>query len=301
MIDICLAGTGGMMPLKNRWLTTCYAEVQGVSILVDCGEGTQIALAQADINVNRINTLLITHFHADHISGLPGILLSMANFQKTTPLNIFTPPGGKEIVSKLTCICQTLPFKYYVDELPPDRFFTFESSGFEIVSAPMQHTVKCLGYRFTLNRKPVFNPEKAKELEIPLQYWKILHKGENVEYNGKTYTTEMVTDGERKPIVFTYATDTRPNDNLVELAENADLFICEGMYGDEENVRELRKKGHMNFNDAAKIAYKANVNELWLTHFSPALTNPFYFKNSVRQIFKNTKIPKDGFKKVINN
>lgn len=288
-----------MMPLRNRWLTTCYSEVQGNGILIDCGEGTQIALAEADVNTNRINTLLITHFHADHISGFPGLMLSLANFQKTSPLYIFTPPSGKEIIQKLSCICSVLPFKIYVDELPPDRFFTFNSPAipdFEIISAPMNHTTKCLAYRLTLNRKPIFNPEKAKELNIPVQYWKILHRGEIVEFDGNIYTTEMVTDGERKSLAYTYATDTRPNDNLVQLAENADLFICEGMYGDEENVADLRKKGHMNFIDAAHIAKKANVKELWLTHYSPALPNPYAYKDSVRKFFYNTKIPKDGFK-----
>jgi ribonuclease Z len=299
MIDICLAGTGGMMPLKNRWLTTCYSEVQGNGILIDCGEGTQIALAHADINTNRISTLLITHFHADHISGYPGLMLSLKNSQKMSPLQIFSPPGGKEIIGKLSCICDDLPFKVYIDELPPDRFFTFESPtspNFQITSAPMQHTKKCLGYRLTLNRKPVFNPEKAKELNIPLQYWKLLHRGEDVEVDGKIYTTEMVTDGERKPLTYTYATDTRPNENLIQLAEDADLFICEGMYGDDENVEELRKKGHSNFIDAALAAKRANVKELWLTHYSPALPNPYFYKENVRKIFPNTKIPKDGFK-----
>ncbi|MDR0918141.1 MAG: ribonuclease Z [Oscillospiraceae bacterium] len=302
MIDICLAGTGGMMPLKNRWLTTCYSEVQGNGILIDCGEGTQIALAQADINTNRINTLLITHFHADHISGFPGLMLSLKNFQKTSPLYVFCPPGGKEIIKNLSCICDDLPFKIFIDELPPDRFFSFESPGqkdFVIISAPMRHTKKCLAYRLTLNRKPVFNPEKAKELNIPLQYWKVLHRGEDVEFDGKIFTTDMVTDGERNPLTYTYATDTRPNDNLIELAEKSDLFICEGMYGDDENVEDLRKKGHSNFIDAAMAAKKADVKELWLTHFSPAMPNPYVYKDSIRKIFQNTKIPKDGFKKTL--
>lgn len=300
MVDICLAGTGGMMPLKNRWLTSLFLEYNGKAILIDCGEGTQIALADADCKLSKLDVLLITHFHADHISGLPGLLLSLGNFSKTTPLKIYTPENGKKIIENLCCICPCLPYPLEIYELSTKVSETFTVEGFdmlEIKSMPLRHKVDCLGYSFVFRKKPVFNPQKAKALEIPVQLWSKLHSGETVEINGVSFTPDMVVDGQRKPIKITYCTDTLFFDKLIEFASDSDLLISEGMYGDDENAEDMRKKCHMLFSHSANLALKSNSKELWLTHYSPALKNPAEYKNSVRKIFSNTVISKDGIKK----
>ncbi|MBE6853289.1 MAG: ribonuclease Z [Ruminococcus sp.] len=300
MVDICLAGTGGMMPLNSRWLTCCYMEYNGKAILIDCGEGTQIALVDAECKLSKLETLIITHFHADHISGLPGLLLSLGNYSKTTPLKIYGPKGITSIVNNLCCICGKLPYEIQITELPTNtisRFQLFEIDEMITVSAfPLRHTVPCLGYSFVFSRKPVFNPEKASSLGIPKQFWSRLHKGETVEIDGKTYTTDMVTDGERKPVKVTYATDTRPVDTIADEGFRSDLLICEGMYGDDENTQSMKEKGHMLFSDALRIASDAEAERLWLTHYSPAMTNPSVYEKDVKKKFPGAVISSDGQK-----
>ncbi len=299
MVDVCLPGTGGMLPLVRRYLTCCWVEVMGKAILIDCGEGTQMALSEAECHVSRMECLLITHFHADHISGLPGLMLTLGNQGKTTPLVIAGPAGIGRVVSSLLIIAQKLPFEILIKELDQKSSEKFEIAGLEINTLPLKHKVPCLGYSVTYHRKPVFNPQKAAALNIPVTYYKNLHAGETVEIDGNIYTPDMVLDGERKPIKVTYCTDTRPFDDMADFAAGSNLFICEGMYCDDEMREKMNEKHHMLFSDAANIAKKANVPELWLTHYSPALTHPAEYKDDVCKIFANTVISCDGIKKTI--
>lgn len=301
MLDVCLLGTGGMMPLKNRWLTSCYMEYNGKAILIDCGEGTQIALAESECKMSRIDLLLITHFHADHISGISGFLLSLGNCSRTEPLTIYAPVGAKKIIESLTCICGALPFKLDIHELSVNSSTKFIAntidSMLEITAMPVRHRVNCLGYSFSFKRKPVFNPDKAKELNVPVKLWSVLHKGENVILeDGSTITTDMVTDGNRKTIKVTYVTDTLPFDDIADLAFRSDLFICEGMYGDESQKDSLNEKHHMLMQDACYLAKLAEVDRLWLTHYSPAMKNPSEYTKALLKIFSNTTVSKDGQK-----
>ena len=301
MIDVCLAGTGGMMPLKNRWLTCFFMEYNGKGMLIDCGEGTQIALADADCKLSKLDVLFITHFHADHISGLPGLLLSLGNFSKTTPLKIYLPQGGTEIVKNLCCICPCLPYSLEITELSTrhtEKFSVPELDMLEVTSMPLRHKVECLGYSFRFSKKPVFNPVKAKELNIPVKKWSILHGGKSVETDdGRIITPDMVIDGKRDPVKITYCTDTIFFKDMIDFAENSDLLVSEGMYGDDENADDMRKKGHMLFSHSAELAVKSGSRELWLTHYSPALKNPSIYSSFVKKIFPNTVISKDGIKK----
>lgn len=299
MVDVCLPGTGGMLPLVRRYLTCCWIEVMGKAVLIDCGEGTQVALSSADCKVNRMECLLITHFHADHISGLPGLMLTLGNQGKTTPLVIAGPRGVGHIVSSLLVIAQKLPFEIIIKELSFKEGEKFNIAGLDIETLPLRHRIPCLGYSVTYRRKPVFNPEKAAALNIPVTYYKTLHRGENVEIDGKIYTPDMVLDGEREPFKVTYCTDTSPFEEMSDFARGSDLFICEGMYCDEEMRDKMDEKHHMLFSDAAKIAKAADVPELWLTHYSPALVKPSDYTDKVREIFLNTVVSFDGMKKTI--
>jgi ribonuclease Z len=309
MLDVILAGTGGMMPLPKRFLTTLFVELEGRAILIDCGEGTQVALKRCDCKLSRIKMLLITHFHADHISGLPGLLLSLGNAGKTDSLIIAGPRGLRRIVESLTVICPGLPFALDIREIDTKEPSSFEwiddeahshanTPHFMITSLPMRHRIPCLGYFLELKRPPVFNPEKAKNLDIPLKYYRVLHSGESVTLDdGRVITTEMVTDGLRKPVKISYCTDSAPFASIADFAYESDLFICEGMYADEAMREKMEDKHHMLFSDAAKLAKQANVKELWLTHFSPAEINPKAGLPGVRRIFENTVIPTDGYHK----
>ena len=166
----------------------------------------------------------------------------------------------------------------------------------DVKAFPLKHTVPCLGYSFVFSRKPVFNPQKAEELKIPKQMWSILHSGKSIEIDGQEITTEMVTDGIRKPVKVTYATDSRPIYEIADAAFRSDLFICEGMYGDDENDQSMKEKGHMLFSDAIRIAKDAEVERLWLTHYSPAMATPMQYEKEIKKKFPGAVISVDGQK-----
>ena len=296
MLDVCLPGTGGMMPLPERWLSCCWIEYQGKALLIDCGEGTQIALRKAGLKLSRLELLLITHFHADHIAGLPGLLLTLGNNGRQTPLTIIGPHGLKAVVSALTVIA---PLSYQVEliELKCETEGYLEDDDIRIGYLPLAHHIMCLGYRVSLKRKPVFNPQKAAALGIPKTLYKRLHAGEAVRLtDGREIVPEMVLDGERAPLSVCYITDSTPTDAMTPFACGADLLVCEGMYGDDEMRGKMAEKGHMIFTDSARIAKNAGVKKLWLTHYSPALKNPQDFIEKTQAVFPDAALGYDGIK-----
>ncbi len=292
MLNVTMLGTGGMMPLKNRWLTSCIINSEGHSILVDCGEGTQIALKNTDCRLKPIDMICITHFHADHISGLPGFLLSMGNEGREEPVTIIGPKGIEQTVRSICVIAPNLPFEIKFAEAVGKN--DLRCGSIEIVPFEVKHSTECVGYSFILPRRGKFNVEKAKMNDVPMKIWNSLQKYGEVEFEGKLYTYDMVSDGERHGIKVTYCTDTRPTGNIVKYAEHSDLFICEGLYYEPEKLDRAKKTGHMLYSEAAKLALKSGVKEMWLTHYSPAVTEPEAGIEQAKDIFPNTKCGYDG-------
>lgn len=293
MLDVCLLGTGGMMPLPYRWLTSMMARYNGKSILIDCGEGTQIAMKEKGWSPKPIDIICFTHYHADHISGLPGMLLTMGNAERTEPLLLIGPKGLTKVVNALRVIAPELPFEIICQEIT-DITQTFSFDGFEIQCFRVNHNVICYGYNIVVHRAGKFDPVKAESLGLEKRYWGKLQKGEVVELDGKTYTPDMVMGEARKGLKVTYCTDSRPTESIVNHAVNADLFICEGMYGEPEKKAKAREYKHMTFYEAAEMAKKAQVAQMWLTHYSPSLIRPEEFMKDVKAIFSNSKAAKDG-------
>ena len=293
MLDVSLLGTGGMMPLPYRWLTALMLRYNGKSILFDCGEGTQIALREIGWSPKPIDIICFTHFHADHISGLPGMLLTMGNAERTEPLLLIGPKGLTRTVNALRTIAPELPFEVECVEIAEnEQEFSFD--GFRIKAFKVNHSVLCYGYSMMVDRGGRFDKDRAVEQQIPLKLWGRLQKGETVEQDGVIYTPDMVLGAPRKGLKVTYCTDTRPTEAIVANAVDSDLLILEGMYGEPDKLVKAKENKHMTMYEAARIARDANVPELWLTHYSPSLTRPEQFMADVRKIFANTVATKDG-------
>ncbi|MBQ7925383.1 MAG: ribonuclease Z [Lachnospiraceae bacterium] len=293
MIDVCLLGTGGMMPLPYRWLTSLMLRYNGKSILIDCGEGTQVALKEKGWSPKPIDIICFTHYHADHISGLPGMLLTMGNAERTEPLLLIGPKGLARVVNSLRVIAPELPFPIeYLEITEPFQSISFD--GFRIEAFKVNHNVVCYGYSMVVDRVGKFDRTRAEAAGIPMKLWSRLQKGETIAEGACTYTPDMVLGEARKGLKVTYCTDSRPTQSLVDNAVGSDLLICEGMYGEPEKLAKAKENKHMTMYEAARVAEKAGVPQLWLTHYSPSLIHPEEYMREVKKIFNNTVAAKDG-------
>ena len=294
MSDVCLLGTGGMMPLPYRWLTALLTRYNGSSLLIDCGEGTQVAMKEAGMSAKPIDIMCFTHYHADHISGLPGMLLTMGNAERTEPVTMIGPKGLERVVNALRTIAPELPFPLQFIELTEPRE-QLNIGPYVIDAYRVNHNVVCYGYSISIPRKGRFDVERAKSQEIPQKFWSRLQKGETIEDGERTLTPEMVLGPDRRGIKVTYCTDTRPLPVIAEYARDADLFVCEGMYGEPEKEAKAREYKHMTFYEAANLAKEAQPREMWLTHYSPSLIRPEEYMDRVREIFPRAKAARDGW------
>ena len=299
MLDVCLLGTGGMMPLPKRWLTSLLTRYNGSCLLIDCGEGTQISMKENGWSFKPIDIICFTHFHADHISGLPGILLAMANADRTEPLTLIGPKGLRRVIGGLRVIAPELPFEIEMIEITePEQ--VFELRGYRITAFRVQHNMICYGYSVEILRAGKFDAVRAKAANIPLKFWNPLQKGETIEADGIVYTPDMVLGPPRRGLKVTYCTDTRPVKQIAEHGEGADLMILEGMYGEPEKEQKAREHKHMTMYEAAALAATAEPGELWLTHFSPSMVHPEWYIKEVQKIFPRAELGKDGKTEELN-
>lgn len=313
MLNITLLGSGGGMPIPDRHLSSTVLNYKGRQILIDCGEGTQVAIRKNHSGFKSIDIICITHFHGDHIFGLPGLLSTIGNSGRREPITIIGPTGLKKIMDGFLSLVLYLPYDIKLVEMLEDKLSLKISSGIlqierndsnrqaDIILSTLEldHSSVCLGYSFYLARNPKFHPEKAIKLNIPKEYWSKLQNGEEVLYNDKVYKPNMVLGKERKGIKLSYITDTRPISEIIGFIDESDLFICEGTYGNNEDIEKAEKNKHMTFREAAKLAYKGNVKELLLTHFSTAMNNPELYIENATNIFKTTIIGDDGYKEIL--
>lgn len=311
MIDIALLGTGGGMPMPNRYLSASLINYRGRKILIDCGEGTQVSMRLLGWGFKSIDVICITHGHGDHIVGLPGLLATIGNSGRTEAVTIVGPKGIEEIVKGLRVIAKYLPYEVNIIESPKvinlkvnkDNMAVSEDgevSDVIINTLEVDHSAECLAYSFLIKRQAKFDIEKAKENNVPKNLWSLLQKGEKLEVDGRGYTPDMVLGENRKGIKLSYVTDTRPIDSIKGFIKESDLFICEGTYGADEDIEKAIKNKHMTFKEAATLARDGEVKELLLTHFSPAMIEPESFIDNARTIFSNSTVGFDRLVKELN-
>ena len=288
MIDVCLLGTGGMMPLPDRYLTSLYVRCEGRCLLIDCGEGTQSAIRSAGRRFKPIDTLLLTHYHADHISGLPGLLLTLGNEDRIEPLDVYGPPGLKRLMSAIKVIVPEVPFDIVCHELEGDE--AFRAGELTVQCFKANHSVPCLGYCLIKSRPGRFDAEKACQNRVPLNLWSRLQQGEECE----GYTPDMVLGEPRRGLKLLYATDTLPLECVEEIGRDADLMVLEGMFGGTDKDARALETRHSTMDQSALIAKRAGAKELWLTHYSPANPHPEEFEDEVKAIFQDAVISTDG-------
>jgi ribonuclease Z len=292
VLDVALPGTGGMMPLPGRWLSCLLVRVRGEMVLFDCGEGTQVALTALGWGFGRLSAIALSHCHADHVSGLPGMLLRLANAERTAPLTVLGPPGICAVHDALRRIAPHLPYAVECVELAPGAEWAIAGGRLHVAAA--EHRVPCLAYRFEVERQRAFLPDRARALGLPVTAWQRLQRGEAVVWGGRTVQPDEVLGPPRRGLAIAYVTDTRPIPEIARLASGADLLVCEGTYGDDADRDKAIERGHMTFREAAELAAQAGVRRLWLTHFSPALAEPTAYLHVAQAVFPAAEVGYDG-------
>jgi len=284
MIDVLLLGTGAMVPLPGRWLSSVLVRYNGSLILFDCGEGTQISWRRYHWGFRRLEAICLSHLHADHVAGLPGLLHTVANAGRTEPVVVYGPVGAGEVVDGLRVIARHLPFEVQVLELHDGDRFALPDGLLGSVRKGW-HRVPVLGYRLDLDRDPAFDRERAIALNVPRVEWSRLQRGESIEIDGRAISPDKVLGAPRRGISFAFLTDTRPIDALRELVRGADFLICEATYGEDEDQPKAELHRHMTVREAATLAREAGVGTLWLTHFGAGMTDPEAYRDAARAVF----------------
>lgn len=293
MIDVLLLGNGAMQPLPGRYLSATLFRVGASLHLIDCGEGTQVAMREYHWGFKAIDAIMLTHFHADHLVGLAGLMHTLAHSGKTEPLHILGPNRTYEVISGLFIIVPILPFEVVIHELE-DGDGVELPSGVRLRAAEGLHRGTVLSYRFDLDRAPAFLPEKATALRVPQRQWGQLQRGNDVEVDGRIITPAEVLSEPRRGASLGIATDTRPVPAVVSLMDDVDLLIAEATYGDDADTDKASERGHMTFREAAGLARDARAGALWLTHFGVGLLNPADFAKNATDVFPNTTVGYSG-------
>ena len=294
-MEIIFLGTSSAVHSYTRNHPAIILKAFGETMLFDCGEGTQRQLIFAKVSPMKISKIFLSHYHGDHILGLPGLLQSMNFRGREKKLTIYGPKGLYELKDSL--------FKLGYSKIEfPIEFIEIGSQTIEsdedyiIKSQHVNHNVPCLAYSVEELKKPRFNREKAIELGVPVgPDFGRLHNGEEVEIDGKIIKPEQVLGPPRKGNKITYSGDTTPCSEMVDFAKDSTILIHESTYMSEDADKAV-ENFHSTSADAAKIAKDSNSKELILTHFSTRYTQTDGLLKEAKEIFENTKLAKDFMK-----
>ncbi|MGP1586881.1 MAG: ribonuclease Z [Treponemataceae bacterium] len=296
-LEAFVLGCGGMMPLPYRHLTSVLVRRDGNLFLFDGGEGTQVSLKRLNLKWKKIDAIFVSHTHADHVTGLPGILMLSSQVDRKEPLYIYGPPKIAEYIETSRRVLDMyINYQIIVKEIEAPCV-CHTGKDYYIRAFPLEHTKTCVGYTLEeLPRPGEFFPKKALELKVPCgPLWSKLQNGQSVEASdGKIVTPEMVLGPQRSGRKISYVTDTLYLDSIAKEVQGSDLLFCEGMFTSEFEEQAKEKK-HMTCAQAAKIASDAKVKKMALIHYSPRY-NDYELSpllDEARKIFPNTVLSKD--------
>lgn len=270
-MEAFVLGCGGMMPLPYRHLTSVLLRRDGDLFLFDGGEGTQVSLRRLNLKWKKIDAIFVSHTHADHVTGLPGILMLSAQVDREEPLYIYGPPKIKEYIeSSRKVLDMYINYPIIIKEIQAPCV-VHKGKDFVIRAFPLDHTKTCVGYTLEEDDRPgEFNPEAARNLNVPCgPLWSKLQNGQEVtSADGKIVKPEQVMGQKRHGRKFSFVTDTLYKESIAKEVKNSDLLICEGMFEDDL-IDQAKEKKHMTASQAATIARDANVRRMCMIHYSP--------------------------------
>lgn len=286
-------GSGGVCPLPNRDLTALYVQNQGTSLLIDCGENTQVAAKRSDVSLFNISAILLTHLHADHILGLPGLFSSFAQGNRTKPLVIYGPTGTIPAVSACLKLVSQITFSVLPIEIKAKETISFPDMNVSVI--PLQHSITCYGYAITVDRQPAYNANVVEQKGLTSEIVSLLQKGYAIERSNEYIDIQTLFGDIRDTFKLVYATDTGYCNALVNACTDANVAILDASYGDaslipKDNSKISKKPAdiHMTFSQAATVASRANVKNLILTHFTPTMPDPDNYLFNATKIFPNS-------------
>ncbi len=285
------------MPLPDRWLASAMLRTEGSVVLIDAGEGTQIAIREHGFGFRDLDAVLLTHYHADHTSGLAGVLFSTAFADRKEPILIAGPPGLRRLLEAVAVFTGRLPFEINWVELQDGS--SFDVGPLRISCLLGDHWAPCLAYRLDLPRKPRFLPDRARDLGIPVERWKQLQQGEPIQIGGRVVVPDEVLGPPRRGLGVGYVTDSRPTERMPAFLTNLDLLICEATFGDPDHGERAVERKHMLFREAAALGAASGARRLWLTHFSPSIADPMLWAGQARERFPEVQIGHDGLRTTI--
>jgi ribonuclease Z len=295
MLTVTLLGTGAAVPSVDRNVAALAVQREGETILFDCGEGTQRQMMRYGVSFT-FREIFFTHFHADHMLGVTGLLRTMGLQDRATPVTLYGPRGAHRILGAAVGLgIERNRFDVEIVEVGAGQ--TLQRDDYDIVAFETDHRADTIGYALVEHtRLGRFNPERARELDIPEgPLWGRIHKGEVIELpDGRRVEPAELVGEARRGRKFVYTGDTRPCAAVVEAAAGADLLVHEATFGEEERERAI-ETGHSTAAQAAEVARQAGVRRLVLTHVSPRYTRDApELLAEAKAVFPETVVARDG-------
>jgi ribonuclease Z len=295
MLTVTFLGTSAARPTVERNVSATAIVREGETLLFECGEGTQRQMMRYGVSFS-LSDIFITHFHADHFLGLPGLLRTLGLQGRTEPMRLYGPRGAKRILGAAVSLgIERAPFEVEIHELQAGE--AVQRAGYRIVAFPTEHGRHSLGYALVEDQRlGRFDPEKARALGVPEgPLWGRIHRGETVALpDGRLVGPAELVGPPRPGRKLVYSGDTRPCESVVQAAEGADLLMHEATFGDEERDR-ARETEHSTATEAAQVALAARVKRLVLHHLSARYSaDAQTLLEQARAVFRQTVVARDG-------